>query len=1014
MKNTLQSNGIKRVLLAVLVFLIFAMVNPCFAKYSGGTGEPNTPYQIANVADLLTLANDANDYNKCFILTADINLGSSGAFTTAVIGGTFAGVFDGAGHKITNLVIKGSGKSYLGFFWGVSGGEIKNLGIENVSITGSLAVGALAGQNLGTISNCYATGAVTCSSVVGGLVGDNYGNISYCYSAGTINGGTFVGGLVGRHNSGSISNCYSSDAVIGGDHTDRLGGLVGENDGGSISDCHATGSVTGYYFVEYVGGLVGNNAAGSISNSYSSAAVIAEDQCNYFGGLVGVNSGSISSCHAMGMVYSVDEYSNDFGGLVGANSGSIEKCYSMGDVNCGYGSQCLGGLVGYNWTGGNIKNCYSTGNIYSVYTSADLGGFAGVNGGAISNCYATGNVSGYTILGGLVGQNDNSISNCYSTGIVTGSFSCGGLIGRNNSIFSGCYYLITSGPNDGFGTPLTEAQMKLKASFAGWDFSGETANGTNDFWWLCNEGLEYPRLWWQYLPGDIACPGMVGIEDLAVLCEQWLLSEIPADVVPSGGDGIVNFVDFAVFAEQWGITNDINNLLDFAEQWLRVGIARCSADISPWPDGDRVVDFFDFAVMADNWQVCFVDKATIYSPAQDFVSTGRSLTLQWLPGKNYLSHDLYFGTDCNSVSSADTSSAQFMGNQISSTWNTSSYAPAGLDLNTIYYWRVDEVAVECQAKGDVWSFRIAPLGKSANPQPSNGQLNMNRHTVLSWSPATYAASHDIYFDTDYNNVSVATHSSSEYMGSVDVNHWDINNFDANGLGYSTTYYWRIDELKDTQITKGDIWSFTTYSAPDINYGLVDWWDFNEANGLIAHDLVGHNDGNLLGGPVWTTGKIGGGLQFDGTNDYLNCGSGPSNYDNITVSLWMKTTAFGTLVSNCYSSYYYGTWYTLFSTSIQLGGSSTGSEYAYVTFKAATTDGSWHHIVYTKDGTNHAVYVDGSLDRSFTSTADISWSVPFYIGRMSNIYPYFFKGVMDEVRIYNRALNQEEIALLYAQ
>ena len=49
----------------LLMFLILAAVSPCHAKYSGGTGEPNTPYQIANVADLMTLANDANDYSKC-------------------------------------------------------------------------------------------------------------------------------------------------------------------------------------------------------------------------------------------------------------------------------------------------------------------------------------------------------------------------------------------------------------------------------------------------------------------------------------------------------------------------------------------------------------------------------------------------------------------------------------------------------------------------------------------------------------------------------------------------------------------------------------------------------------------------------------------------------------------------------------------------------------------------------------------------------------------------------------
>ena len=62
----------KRAIFTLLV--ISACSIPSLAKYSGGTGEPNTPYQIANAADLMTLANDANDYNKCFIMTADIDL----------------------------------------------------------------------------------------------------------------------------------------------------------------------------------------------------------------------------------------------------------------------------------------------------------------------------------------------------------------------------------------------------------------------------------------------------------------------------------------------------------------------------------------------------------------------------------------------------------------------------------------------------------------------------------------------------------------------------------------------------------------------------------------------------------------------------------------------------------------------------------------------------------------------------------------------------------------------------
>ena len=72
-------------------------------------------------------------------------------------------------------------------------------------------------------------------------------------------------------------------------------------------------------------------------------------------------------------------------------------------------------------------------------------------------------------------------------------------------------------------------------------------------------------------------------------------------------------------------------------------------------------------------------------------------------------------------------------------------------------------------------------------------------------------------------------------------------------------------------------------------GLVAWWKFDETNGTVAYDSSGNgNDGNLSGGPTWTTGKIGGALNFDGINDYiLTPLKGRRNID-ITWSLWIKT------------------------------------------------------------------------------------------------------------------------------
>ena len=301
-------------------------------------------------------------------------------------------------------------------------------------------------------------------------------------------------------------------------------------------------------------------------------------------------------------------FSNCIGGLVGQNWGkSISNCSSIIDIVTGEQSSYLGGLAGDN--GGNISGCLSAGTVAGGNYSYYIGGLAGDNYNSdINNCYSiafvTAGANCYE-FGGLVGRNEGSISNCFSTGAVTGGAGAvryGSPVGANKGNATDCYFLLGSGPDNSSGTPLTDMQMKQQSSFVGWDFAGETANGYDDFWRLCNAGLEYPGLWWEYLPGDIACPDGVDIWDVNELCEQWLITKMPIDLAPPNGDGIVNFADFAVFAGGWEVIYDIDDLIDFAHQWLWVRPSRWPpADIWPLYDGDGRVNMNDLAVMCEFW-----------------------------------------------------------------------------------------------------------------------------------------------------------------------------------------------------------------------------------------------------------------------------------------------------------------------------------------------------------------------------------------------------------------------------
>ena len=182
--------------------------------------------------------------------------------------------------------------------------------------------------------------------------------------------------------------------------------------------------------------------------------------------------------------------------------------------------------MGWN-SSGTISNCYSTSVVNGGENSYSIGGLVGGNwDGSISDCYSMGTVTGGDYLGGLVGYNwGGSISGCYSTGAVTGFVGVGGLVGwtAGNDTTSGSYFLVTSGPSNGYGTPLTDTQLKQQSSFLGWDF--------DNIWHIC-ETFNYPKFIWQIPLGDIVCPDGVDFFDLAELCKQWLIERIPFDIAP--------------------------------------------------------------------------------------------------------------------------------------------------------------------------------------------------------------------------------------------------------------------------------------------------------------------------------------------------------------------------------------------------------------------------------------------------------------------------------------------------
>ncbi len=281
----------------------------------------------------------------------------------------------------------------------------------------------------------------------------------------------------------------------------------------------------------------------------------ADTMSHYLGlfGNVGIGA-NITNLGVTNVNITTGNDSRFIGGVCGYNAaGFIANSYSTGIIAGDVVTISVGGLSGYN--GGLIVASCSAANVAGGSSSLDTGGLCGTNEGIIADCYSAGIVIGQSYVGGLCGYNYyGNIFDSYSRGDVSGNDFVGGLCGHDyNTIFSSFWDMQTSGmPTSAGGTGLMSAAMMDIATFinAGWDFVGETANGTNDTWTKKN-GDYYPTLSWQtYATADINSDMLVNELDLIIIAGDWLeeAADLAGDI---NNDGVVNLLDFAAFAVQW-------------------------------------------------------------------------------------------------------------------------------------------------------------------------------------------------------------------------------------------------------------------------------------------------------------------------------------------------------------------------------------------------------------------------------------------------------------------------------
>jgi len=222
-----------------------------------------------------------------------------------------------------------------------------------------------------------------------------------------------------------------------------------------------------------------------------------------------------------------------------------------------------------------------------------------------------------------------------------------------------------------------------------------------------------------------------------------------------------------------------------------------------------------------------------------------------------------------------------------------------------------------------------------------------------------------------------------------------------------------------------------------NYGnfssLVLWLTFDEGSGNIAYDYSGNgNNGTLLDAnttnadgdtpPLWVNGKIGKALQFDGVDDYVDIPNSPSLQltDTFTLLAWLRFSpgiVTGKGVVQKYPSSSPNDYDYMFYLSV------AGYPFIYFKNPAGTAyssgfylnirDDNWHFWVGTFDGRYLKMFVDGVL-RNVTDTGGTTVRVSSQPLHIMHGWNGYLNGTADEIRIYNRALSEEEIVSHYQQ
>ena len=197
--------------------------------------------------------------------------------------------------------------------------------------------------------------------------------------------------------------------------------------------------------------------------------------------------------------------------------------------------------------------------------------------------------------------------------------------------------------------------------------------------------------------------------------------------------------------------------------------------------------------------------------------------------------------------------------------------------------------------------------------------------------------------------------------------------------------------------------------------LVLYFPFEEGTGTMTKDLSGwSNHGTLVNGPTWSTGRAGKCLNFDGSDDYVDCGNSDSLAITkpITIECWIKINVANAGFILCKNTDYGSSSHYQFGLDIYNSKVRFLPQTANVRSNTALSTGQWYHFIAQVDANNNGKYFLNGVEDGTFSRVEGSSTCSLLIGARrttnSTTISDYFNGCIDEVRIYNRILSASEI------